>query len=199
MSRVDLSEAVQRELLLRNRLLPRRWDYVALAGDHAAVEAALRPLLRRGPSGTRADVVLSDKGWRGVRPLHVMTLSDRVLFRALVEVIGATLPENLRHRRPIADFRRAPLDVPSARYVSKTDVTSYYEFVDHECLADELIAQTGEEPAIDSLAALLGSIMGRRVGLPQVHPASDVLGDTYIDPVRRRIAATRSCCLHVLR
>jgi hypothetical protein len=27
----------------------------------------------------------------------------------------------------------------------------------------------------------------RRVGLPQVHSASDVLGDTYIDPVRRRM------------
>lgn len=187
MSRMDLPAAVQRELLLRNRLLPRRWDYVALAGDHAAVEAALRPLLRRGPSGSKADVVLSDKGWRGVRPLHVMTLSDRVLFRALVEVIGETLPENLRHRSPIAGFQQAPLDVPSAKYVSKTDVTSYYEFVDHECLVDELIAQTGEEPAIESLAALLGNIMGRRVGLPQVHPASDVLGDTYIDPVRRRM------------
>jgi len=187
MSRMDLPAAVQRELLLRNRLLPRRWDYVALAGDRAAVEAALRPLLRRGPSGSKADVVLSDKGWRGVRPLHVMTLSDRVLFRALVEVIGETLPDNLRHRRSIADFRQAPLDVPSARYVSKTDVASYYEFVDHECLADELIAQTGDEPAIESLAALLGNIMGRRVGLPQVHPASDVLGDTYIDPVRRRM------------
>jgi Reverse transcriptase (RNA-dependent DNA polymerase) len=186
-SRMDFPDAVQRELSLRNRLLPRRWDYLALASEHEAVEAALRPLLRRGPSGVAADVVLSDKGWRGVRPLHVMTLTDRVLYRALVELIGKALPENLRRRRPVADFRQAPLEVPNARYVSKTDVTAYYEFVDHDYLADELIAQTGEEPAIDGLTDLLGNVLGRRVGLPQVHTASDVLGDTYIDLARRRL------------
>jgi hypothetical protein len=187
LSGMDFPDAVQRELSLRNRLLPRRWDYLALAREHGAVEAALRPLLRRGPSGIAADVVLSDKGWRGVRPLHVMTLADRVLYRALVELIGKALPENLRHRRPVADFRQAPLEVPNARYVSKTDVTAYYEFVDHDYLADELIAQTGEEPAINVLTDLLGSVMRRRVGLPQVHTASDVLGDTYIDVARRRL------------
>jgi hypothetical protein len=187
LSRMDLSDAVQRELSLRNRLLPRRWDYLTLASEHGAVEAALRPLLRRGPSGVAADVVLSDKEWRGVRPLHVMTLADRVLYRALVELIGKALPENLRRRQPVANFRQAPLEVPNVRYVSKTDVTAYYEFVDHDRLADELIAQTGEEPAADLLTDLLGKVMKRRVGLPQVHRASDILGDTYIDPARRRM------------
>ncbi len=187
MSHMDLPDAVERELALRNRLLPRRWDYLALAGEHAAVEAALRPLIRRGPSGTPADVVLSDKGWRGVRPLHVMTLRDRVLYRALVELIGRTLPEHRRQRRPVAEFREAPLNVSGTNYISKTDVTAYYEFVDHQNLADELIGQTGEEPAIEVLIHLLGEVMGRRVGLPQVHTASDLLGDTYIDQARRRL------------
>lgn len=187
LSRMDLPDAVQRELSLRNRLLPPRWDYLALASEHEAAEKALRPLLRRGPSGIAADVVLSDKGWRGVRPLHVMTLSDRVLYRALVELIAKALPENLRHRQPVADFRQAPLEVPETRYVSKTDVTAYYEFVDHDRLGDELVAQTGEEPAIDLLTDLLGEVMKRRVGLPQVHTSSDTLGDTYIDLARRRM------------
>lgn len=187
LGRMDLPEAVQRELSLRNRLLPRRWDYLALAGESQAVEAALRPMIRRGPSGVAADVVLSDKEWRGVRPLHVMSLVDRVCYRALVDLIGAALPENLRRREPVADFRQSPLDVPGVRYVSKTDVTAYYEFVDHDRLADELLAQTGEEPAIDLLTDLLDKVMQRRVGLPQVHSASDILGDTYIDPVRRKM------------
>jgi len=187
MNRLDLRDAVKRELALRNRLLPRRWDYLALAGEHAAVEAAIRPLIRWGPSGTPADVVLSDKGWRGMRPLHVMTLTDRVLYRALVELIRQTLPENLRQRCPVAEFRQAPLDLLDAAYISKTDVTAYYEFVDHQNLADELIDHTGEEPAIEVLTDLLGEVMGRRVGLPQVHTASDVLGDTYIDQTRRRL------------
>lgn len=51
LSRMDLPGAVERELILRNRRLPSRWDYLALATEHASVEEALRPLIRRGPSG----------------------------------------------------------------------------------------------------------------------------------------------------
>jgi hypothetical protein len=40
---------------------------------------------------------------------------------------------------------------------------------------------------VEALADVLVSVLGRRVGLPQVHPSSDILGDTYIDPVRRRL------------
>ncbi len=185
--RLDLTDAVTRELSSRNRLLPRRWDYAALATDPSAVESWLRPQLRRGPSGNTASVVFADKGWRGVRPLHVMSLADRVLYRALVTLISESLPASLRSRIPAEDFRQAPLEVPTARYISKTDVTSYYEFVDHELLRAELINQTGEEIAADALIDLLQAILARRVGLPQVHPSSDVLGDTYIDPARRRL------------
>jgi hypothetical protein len=184
--RADLPNAVALELSSRNRLLPRRWDYAALALESDSVATWLQPQLRRGPSGRSASVVFADKG-SGTRPLHIMTLEDRVLYRALVGLISEALPERLRSRAQIGQFRNAPLDVPGAKYISKTDVTSYYEFVDHDLLRAELIAQTGEELATDALADLLASVLGRRVGLPQVHPASDILGDTYIDPVRRRL------------
>ncbi|WP_433464059.1 RNA-directed DNA polymerase [Spirillospora sp. CA-128828] len=185
--RVDISDAVALELKSRNRMLPRRWDDAALAAESSAVEAWLRPQLRRGPSGDKASLVFADKLRRGVRPLHVMTLEDRVLYRGLVGLISDALPERLRRRVPIDQFRTAPLEVPDTEYVSLTDVASYYEFVDHDLLCAELIAQTGEELAVDVLADLLASVLGRRVGLPQVHSASDILGDTYIDPVRRRM------------
>lgn len=185
--RTNLSEAVEQELSSHHRLLPRRWDYEDLAADSSAVEEWLRPRLRRGPSGRVASVVFADKGWRGARPLHVLTLEDRVLYRALVGLIKEALPERLRFRVPIEQFRQAPVDIPDVKYVSKTDVTAYYEFVDHDLLFAELIAQTGEEPAVELIADLLASVLGRRVGLPQVHPSSDVLGDAYIDPVRRRL------------
>lgn len=186
-AQLDLGGAVERELALRNRLLPPRWDYLALAPEHEQVEAALRPLLRRGPTGARADIVFCNKGWRGVRPLHVMPLRDRILYRALVNKIAAALPEELQAREPAADFRQAPLGHPGVSHISKTDVSAYYEFVDHDLLADELVGQTGEEPTVDVLMDLLGGAMGRRVGLPQVHIASDRLGDTYIDRARRRL------------
>ncbi|OBJ00881.1 hypothetical protein A5624_00535 [Mycobacterium sp. 1482292.6] len=116
-----------------------------------------------------------------------MNLEHRVLYRALVDIIAQSLPEHLRERPPIEQFRRAPLGIEDAAYVSKTDITSYYSYVDHDLLADELTAQTGDELAIVALTELLESIMGRRLGLPQVHKASDILGDTYIDRARRRL------------
>jgi hypothetical protein len=179
LKRLDVSEAVAAELSWRNRLLPRRRDEVTLASQQAKVESWLRPQLKRS-AGQLASVVLADKSWRGMRPLHVMTLEDRVLYRALVNLIGKALPKPLLKRIPIDQFKSAPLDVPGVEYITKTDVTSYYEFVDHDLLCAELIAQTGEEPATEALGELLASVMGRRVGLPQVHPSSDVLGDTSI-------------------
>lgn len=184
---LDLAGAVARELALRNRLLPPRWDYLALLPEREQVEAALRPLLRRGPSGSKADVVFCNKGWRGLRPLHVMPLRDSILYRALVDKIAAALPARLQAREPVGDFRAAPLEYPGVSHISKTDVAAYYQFVDHELLAEELVGQTGEEPIVELLMDLLGGAMGRRVGIPQVHTASDRLGDTYIDRARRRL------------
>jgi len=185
--RLGLTNAVRDELALRNSLLPRRWDYEALSPHHEEVAKLLSPRLRRAVSGQAASVVLSAKGWRGVRPIHVMTLPDRSLYRAAVELISASLPPAVTQRVPFEIFNKAPLG-RGTRYVSKSDVAAYYEFVDHVRLADELIAQTGEEPAVDLLTGLLGRVMGRRVGLPQVNTASNVLGDTYIDIARRRLA-----------
>jgi hypothetical protein len=115
-----------------------------------------------------------------------MTLEDRVLYRAVVDLLTLSLPDTVTKRMPFEDFKRAPI-IERMRYISKADVAAYYEFVDHAYLAEELISQTGEEPAVDALADLLGRVMGRRIGLPQVNTASNVLGDTYIDMVRRRL------------
>ena len=111
--RTSLSEAVRQELSTRNRLLPRRWDYAALAADPSAVETWLRPRLRRGLSGRTASVVFADKGWRGARPLHIMALEDRVLYRALVGEhpgrpglpVPVRVPAGPRVVRGVADAR----------------------------------------------------------------------------------------------
>ena len=187
LSRLDLVGATATELELGNRLLPTRWDYSTLALESTRVSSWLRAKFSRHIPARTASIVFADKGWRGVRPLHILTLEDRVAYRALVGLISRSLPIRLQNRPPIDEFRNAPLAVPNVSYISKTDVTAYYEYVDHDLLCSELLAQTGEAPAIDALSDLLDGLLGRRVGLPQVHPASDILGDTYIDPARRRL------------
>ena len=175
------------ELGTSNRLMPPRRDRLALATQAEAVAKWLRPQYAKGRFGEPAVVVFVEKNRRGVRPISEMTLPDRVLYRALVALIAESLPTNLTERLPIGDFHAAPLGDPNVRYVSKSDVAAYYEFIDHELLEVELLSQTGEAPAIQALLELLGKVMGRRVGLPQIHKSSDILGDVYIDPVRRRL------------
>lgn len=75
----------------------------------------------------------------------------------------------------------------SNAYIASTDITAYYQYIDHDVLADELIAQTGDFHAVTALTDLLHQVMGGRVGIPQVHSSSDILGDTYIDPIRRTL------------
>jgi Reverse transcriptase (RNA-dependent DNA polymerase) len=187
LGRLDLTAAIEKELSSRNRLMPTRHDRFSLAHSAGEVEKWLRPQLRKGIYGSRASTVFVDKSRRGARPISEFSLADRVLYRALVELIAQSLPSHLTQRSTIAEFHEDPLRDTSVRYVSKTDVTAYYEFVDHELLEDELLSQTGEEPAITALMGLLERIMGRSVGLPQVHKSSDILGDTYIDLARRRL------------
>lgn len=185
--KLDLKSAVEKELATGSRLMPRRADLLTLAQQPEEVAAWLRPRLRKGTDGGPADLVLADKGWRGSRPLHGLSLEDRVLYRALVESLLPALPDAIRTRQGVEAFRRAPLEVPDVQYVTKTDVTAYYEYVDHEILMEELVSQTGEEPLVAVLGNLLNRVMGRRIGLPQVSRMSDVLGDTYIDIARRRL------------
>lgn len=187
LSRLDIVDATSSELNSGNRLMPNRWDYRALAADSELVGRLLTTAIRREDFGGPAGTILVDKGWRGTRPINELALVDRVAYRAIVSSIAESLPDYLRSREPIGDFQQAPIGVEGALYVSKTDVASYYEFVDHELLERELIAQTADEPAIAVLFKLLRGIMGRRVGIPQVHKCSDILGDVYIDPVRRRM------------
>lgn len=187
LGKLDLKAAAEQELKTRNRLMPPRWDRLALVPQAGAVTQWLRPRYTKGLFGERADVVFVEKNRSGVRPISELTLTDRVLYRALVGFIAEALPEGLTRRPPNSEFQSAPLQDENVRYVSKSDVAAYYEFIDHELLEIELLSQTGEAPAIAALLELLGRVMGRRVGLPQIHKSSDILGDTYIDPVRRRM------------
>lgn len=167
--------------------MPPRWDYVTLATVTDEVAKSLRPAIARGDIAKNADTILIDKGWRGTRPINEMNLSDRIIYRAIVDHLAKLMPPQFSSRPNLADVNGLALGVPGVKYIVKSDVASYYEFIDHEILENELVAQSGDELASEALTELLSGIMGRRVGIPQIHQSSDVLGDTYIDPVRRRM------------
>ena len=167
--------------------MPPRWDCLALINESEAVARQIQSSLSKNSHAMPAGNIYADKPRGGARPLNIMRLQDRVLYRALTDVLLEDLPDRFHSRPPFAEFARQPLSNEVNHYVSKSDINSYYVYVDHEILADELIAQTGNELAVRALTDLLGQVMGRRFGIPQVHPCSDRLGDVYIDVVRRRL------------
>lgn len=70
----------------------------------------------------------------------------------------------------------------------KADIASYYQYIDHERLVDEVVAQTGDDLAVGLAVELLSETSGRRFGLPQLSQVSDILADVYIGPMSRHLA-----------
>ena len=82
-------------------------------------------------------------------------------------------------------FQEGPLSVEGCEYVLKSDIASYYQYIDHELLVNEVVAQTGDDLAVSLAVEVLAHTSSRRFGLPQLSSVSDVLADIYIDPMRR--------------
>lgn len=183
---LDFDAAVVKELDSTTRLLPPTPVTAELKFRSNKVAKLIREELARGTQARPASVVLAPKV-RGSRPLNQWRMQDRVLYRALVERLRLQLPIELQSRRPHSEFEAAPYENQDNTYICSTDITTYYQYIDHDVLADELTAQTGDYHAVNALINLLEQVMGTRVGIPQVHASSDILGDTYIDPIRRTL------------
>ena len=186
LGQLDLTAAITAELTYSTRLLPTSTEQRVLQDRIGEVEALIKASIQMDSAAEPASIVVAAKT-KGSRPLNMWRLQDRVLYRALVERLRAKLPHELQQRRSHDEFERHPYDNPDNAFIDSTDITAYYQYVDHDVLADELIAQTGDFHAVTALTTLLGQVMGGQVGIPQVHNSSDILGDTYIDPVRRKL------------
>ncbi|SDD26328.1 RNA-directed DNA polymerase [Rhodococcus tukisamuensis] len=186
LGQLDLAAAVTAELGSTSRLLPAHSCDVALVAHAQDAERHIHASLKRNATAKPASVVFAAKQ-KGSRPLNLWRLQDRVLYRALTDRIRLQLPGHLQTRMQHIDFVKQPFDKSANVYINVTDISSFYAYIDHDVLANELIAQTADYHAVTALTALLEQVMGGRVGIPQVHYGSDILGDTYIDPIRRRL------------
>lgn len=128
------------------------------------------------------DIVLARKIGGGSRPLPFMSLRDRLAYRALVTAVD---PELESARGDHSTFQDGPLVVDGCKYVLKADIAAFYQYVDHEKLVDEVVAQRGDDLGVVAATQLLQASTGRLFGLPQMSQASDALAEIYIDPIRR--------------
>lgn len=185
---LNLEKAVVAELQGYNRLLPPRWADLALQNRAVDVATFLRSALGRDTPPAHEEVVLARKQGRGARPLALLGLRERVLYRCLVMRINDSALVPPRASLSYDDFVSGPLAVEGCKYVLKTDVSCYYQYIDHERLVDEVVAVTGDDLAAGAAVELLYGTSGRRFGLPQLSDVSDVLAEIYIEPMRKRLA-----------
>lgn len=183
----DVEDIVSQELSSVNKLMPPRWGDQALRGNEESVAAWLTSVMRRDIAVNPEEVVLARKLQRGARPCSLLGLTERLLYRAAVSLVEAVTGPSDRSQDSYNAFQTGPLGVDGCRYVLKTDIASYYQYVDHERLIDEVVARTGDDLAVSMAAELLSEVSGRQFGLPQLSGASDILADVYIDPLRRHL------------
>lgn len=190
-SAINVQQTVEKELLSRNKLLPPRWGDAALAEAVPSVVQWFESLARSEIHVEGEEVVLARKLGRGARPISVMGLKERLIYRAVVSLVEEVVGPVNRCKEAHEAFLRAPLEDDHCEYVLKADIASYYQYVDHERLIDEVVAQTGDDLAVTAAVELLGEATNRRFGLPQLSQVSDVLAEIYIDPMRRDLVRGR--------
>jgi len=183
---VDFRAIVIAELSARNRFLPPPLADRALLDNVDGLADRLSTRMRRDFEPSQQDSVLARKASRGSRPLPFIALEDRLVYRALVSTLIERLPV-VPGREDYDAFVKSPLDVEGGEFILKADLAACYQYVDHERLVDEVVAQTGDDLAVTAVVELLQAGTGRRFGLPQMNASSDILADLYVDPIRRNL------------
>lgn len=189
----------------RNLLPPEPgWDRVL--SNRSSIEQFLSTCLRSGfhPS---AQVETSARKARGVRPVPRWGKLERIVYRALTTaVLGSdfdfdrspakyvefstapvTYSFNLQQERnpsPLRTFFFMDSDID---YVVKSDISAFYQYVDHAILGHELQTRGADYEAIGILLELLSEAQNKTFGLPQLLDPSDYLSEIYIDRVERQL------------
>jgi hypothetical protein len=129
---IKVADAVRAELLTRNRLLPPRWGDLALIDHVEAISDWFRSLMRRDFEVHSEDILLARKLGRGARPLSLLGLQERILYRGAIALVEAAAQvSSNRGFEEYEAFQQAPLQVQGCRYVLKADIASYYQYIDH--------------------------------------------------------------------
>ncbi len=78
----------------------------------------------------------------GVRPVAELFLRDQLLYRALVLAWDDQLPTPARSNAAYEAFEQGPLAYPWNAYIVSSDISAFYQYIDYELLARELLART---------------------------------------------------------
>lgn len=182
----DLTAAVLIEAQNPPDLLPTS-SVEAVAQAHTAdIARIVSSGARRGLQVSPREYVNARKARGGSRPVPILTFEERVLARAFSEYFRSRVATEVANPTTYEQMSDGPIEVGQP-WVAHADVASFYQYVDHNFLEDELVSSTGEALAAEGALAVLGAIMQRRFGLPQGVRSSDTFADVYIDVAEREL------------
>ncbi|WP_053230883.1 RNA-directed DNA polymerase [Sandaracinus amylolyticus] len=192
-TQLDLNAAAVRATRSNDLIPPRPEDSVAGSLGRRFSDGLLARLEGGTFSPSRAYFVPVPKRGFTTRPAAVLTLDDRVVFDATVELLRDRIeqrlnesvwwPRGARSEKRWKEFTSYPLLDGLTTHIVEADITAFYQSVDHVILRDRLAELTGRKDVASALASLLTAVMGAPRGLPQGLDASDPLASAYLTPV----------------
>jgi hypothetical protein len=186
LSRLDLKAALAAEVSVPGSLLPVPFLDEAVSSRQADFIRLLSSRVVAGVIGAPPEVLLAKKP-RGVRPVLVIPLGARVIYRAVVDEVAKQLPPLNRSTEAYTKFWNGPLTDRRIVAIGLADVTACYQYIDHVLLENELVRQTGEADLSGVISGLLGDMVGRAFALPQNQQPSHVLAEVVLGLVERRL------------
>ena len=189
--RLAVEDALQNAAERNDLVPPRLEDKVSGELGKRFSERLKREIQRGSYDPQRAYFVAVPKNGYTTRMAAVLTLSDRVIYEAVVALLRPRIetflfgddvvfwPRGERSAKRWAAFERSAIR-GGFGYVVRGDVTAFYESVEHERLMDAVVEATGERDVADALAHFLERVMGSRRGLPQGLVPSDALATLYL-------------------
>lgn len=195
-----LSMALEEEAAFDRFWLPPEpwWD--ALLRKKAPFAAAVERQLVRGLTWPRAEVVDVRKPDHGVRPIALMAPDVRMVYRAFASALVPSVERPDRTADRYAEFVMKPIRnayvhqvglrrMGDTRYshVLIADLASFYQYIDHAILRDELDIAGKDIGLVDGVIQFLHEVEGRGFGLPQRSEPSDWLSEYYAARVERSL------------
>lgn len=180
---LDLETAASAEAASPADLLPLTIVDSVLGLRAASVANALAAELEYGRTIDQPEILAVPKPRRGRRPVAILGPRDRTLYRALTNALGESIPTPDRASGSFETFKRAPLAAESqdeSAFVLMADVSSCYQYIDHEVVHREIVTRTADPFLAAGIVELLQPLEGNAFGLPQNRASSHRLAELVL-------------------
>lgn len=145
-----------------------------------------------------ADVFRAPKKGLTTRPAALLAPDDRFVYEALAEIAASAISDRLPQHviwprgrdepSGYTTFVEAPRNWDS-QFVLRTDISSFYESIDHAYLGVLVARNLGLRGAYPiALEAFLDAVMQSSMGLPQGPLGSDILASAYLLDIDSELA-----------